>query len=65
MHISKRAATLLTQPMASMFLIILSSTVNIIDTGSNSQDGSSEEFIGEWAESRGIRDQLVIATKVR
>jgi aryl-alcohol dehydrogenase-like predicted oxidoreductase len=29
-----------------------------------SQDGSSEEFIGEWAEKRGIRDQLVIATKV-
>lgn len=29
-----------------------------------SQDQSSEEFIGEWAESRGIRDQLVIATKV-
>ena len=30
-----------------------------------SQDGASEEFIGEWAEKRGIRDQLVIATKVR
>lgn len=30
-----------------------------------SQDQSSEEFIGEWAEQRGIRDQLVIATKVR
>ncbi len=30
-----------------------------------SQDGTSEEFIGEWAEKRGIRDQLVIATKVR
>jgi aryl-alcohol dehydrogenase-like predicted oxidoreductase len=29
-----------------------------------SQDESSEEFIGEWAEKRGIRDQLVIATKV-
>jgi aryl-alcohol dehydrogenase-like predicted oxidoreductase len=28
-----------------------------------SQDESSEEFIGEWAEKRGIRDQLVIATK--
>jgi len=27
------------------------------------QDESSEEFIGEWAEKRGIRDQLVIATK--
>jgi hypothetical protein len=30
-----------------------------------SQDGASEEFVGEWAEKRGIRDQLVIATKVR
>ena len=29
----------------------------------HSQDGTSEEFIGEWAEKRGIRDQLVIATK--
>ena len=30
----------------------------------HSQDQSSEEFIGEWAEERGIRDQLIIATKV-
>ena len=30
----------------------------------NSQDGSSEAFIGEWAEQRGIRDRLFIATKV-
>jgi hypothetical protein len=30
----------------------------------NSQDGSSEEFIGEWVEARGYRDQVVIATKV-
>ncbi len=30
-----------------------------------SQDGSSEEFIGEWMEQRGNREQLVIATKVR
>ena len=29
-----------------------------------SQDETSEMFIGEWAESRGIRDQLIIATKV-
>ncbi|KAH9925272.1 aryl-alcohol dehydrogenase [Fomitopsis serialis] len=36
---------------------------NFIDTASNYQDGSSEEFIGEWAEARGIRDQLIIATK--
>ncbi|KAF8260676.1 NADP-dependent oxidoreductase domain-containing protein [Lactarius quietus] len=28
-----------------------------------SQDGDSEEFIGEWVENRGVRDQLVIATK--
>lgn len=30
----------------------------------NSQSGSSEQFIGEWAEERGVRDQLFIATKV-
>ncbi len=29
-----------------------------------SQDETSEEFIGEWVEKRGIRDQVVIATKV-
>ncbi|KAF8895213.1 NADP-dependent oxidoreductase domain-containing protein [Infundibulicybe gibba] len=28
-----------------------------------SQDESSEQFIGEWAEQHGIRDQLFIATK--
>lgn len=29
-----------------------------------SQDESSEEIIGEWMEQRGIRDQIVVATKV-
>ncbi|KAI9440921.1 NADP-dependent oxidoreductase domain-containing protein [Lactarius indigo] len=36
---------------------------NFIDTANTYQDESSEAFIGEWAEKRGIRDQLVIATK--
>jgi aryl-alcohol dehydrogenase-like predicted oxidoreductase len=36
---------------------------NFIDTSSNYQDESSENMIGEWVEARGIRDQLVIATK--
>ncbi|KII85641.1 hypothetical protein PLICRDRAFT_324057 [Plicaturopsis crispa FD-325 SS-3] len=36
---------------------------NFIDTANNYQNESSERFIGEWAEERGIRDQLVIATK--
>ncbi|THH00313.1 hypothetical protein EW026_g2212 [Hermanssonia centrifuga] len=36
---------------------------NFIDTANNYQDESSEEFIGEWMEKRGIREQLVIATK--
>ncbi|TEB30616.1 Aldo/keto reductase [Coprinellus micaceus] len=36
---------------------------NFIDTANNYQDESSELFIGEWAEQRGIRDQLFIATK--
>ncbi|KAJ7717373.1 aryl-alcohol dehydrogenase [Mycena maculata] len=37
---------------------------NHIDTANEYQHGSSEEFIGEWAETRGYRDQLVIATKI-
>ena len=37
---------------------------NFIDTANSYQDGSSEEFIGEWMEKRGIRDQIAIATKV-
>jgi len=36
---------------------------NFIDTANNYQDESSEIIIGEWAEKRDIRDQLVIATK--
>ncbi|PPQ94407.1 hypothetical protein CVT25_002495 [Psilocybe cyanescens] len=36
---------------------------NFIDTANNYQDETSEAFIGEWAEKRGIRDQLFIATK--
>lgn len=30
----------------------------------DSQDESSEEFIGEWMEKRGVRKQIVLATKV-
>ncbi|KAF7291814.1 Aldo-ket-red domain-containing protein [Mycena chlorophos] len=36
---------------------------NFIDTANGYQDETSEAFIGEWMETRGIRDQLVIATK--
>ncbi|KAK0190083.1 Aldo/keto reductase [Armillaria mellea] len=36
---------------------------NFIDTANFYQDETSEEFLGEWVEKRGIRDQLVIATK--
>ncbi|CAK5284648.1 unnamed protein product [Mycena citricolor] len=36
---------------------------NFIDTANVYQDETSEMFIGEWAEKRDIRDQLVIATK--
>ena len=38
---------------------------NFIDTANNYQDESSEEFLGEWMEARGVRDQMVVATKVR
>ncbi|KAJ8699765.1 putative aryl-alcohol dehydrogenase aad14 [Pleurotus ostreatus] len=36
---------------------------NFIDTANNYQDESSEEIIGEWMESRGNRDEIVVATK--
>ena len=37
---------------------------NFIDTANGYQDEASEAIIGEWMETRGIRDQIVIATKV-
>ncbi|KAI9657008.1 MAG: hypothetical protein M1821_003174 [Bathelium mastoideum] len=36
---------------------------NFIDTANNYQNEESEEWIGEWMEQRGVRDQMVIATK--
>ncbi|EPT01590.1 aryl-alcohol dehydrogenase [Fomitopsis schrenkii] len=36
---------------------------NFIDVAHNYQDESSEKFLGEWMEAKGIRDQMVIATK--
>ena len=37
---------------------------NFIDTANNYQNETSEMFIGEWMEERGIRNQMVVATKV-
>ncbi|PWZ00469.1 putative AAD14-putative aryl-alcohol reductase [Testicularia cyperi] len=36
---------------------------NFIDTANLYTDGQSEEFIGEWMETRKNRDEMVIATK--
>lgn len=36
---------------------------NFIDTANNYQNEESEAWLGEWLESRKIRDQMVIATK--
>ncbi|CAG8429779.1 unnamed protein product [Penicillium salamii] len=36
---------------------------NFIDTANNYQNGDSETWLGEWMESRGVRDQIVLATK--
>ncbi|CAK7266487.1 hypothetical protein SEPCBS119000_002049 [Sporothrix epigloea] len=38
-------------------------TGNFIDTANNYQNGESESWIGEWMEKRGVRDQMVLATK--
>jgi aryl-alcohol dehydrogenase-like predicted oxidoreductase len=37
---------------------------NFIDTANNYQNEESEKWIGEWMEERGVRDQMVVATKV-
>ena len=36
---------------------------NFVDTSNNYQDEQSEEWLGEWMETRGIRDEMVVATK--
>ncbi|CAK7224111.1 hypothetical protein SBRCBS47491_005437 [Sporothrix bragantina] len=36
---------------------------NFIDTANNYQFEQSEQWIGEWMEKRGVRDQMIIATK--
>ncbi|TFL03024.1 aryl-alcohol dehydrogenase [Pterulicium gracile] len=37
---------------------------NFIDTSCDYQDGSSEAFLGEWMETRGVRDRIILATRV-
>ena len=37
---------------------------NFLDTSNNYQNEESETRIGEWMEKRGVRDQMVVATKV-
>ena len=32
---------------------------NFLDTANNYQNDESEEWVGEWMESRGVRDQMV------
>ncbi|KAF1938558.1 norsolorinic acid reductase [Clathrospora elynae] len=36
---------------------------NFIDTAVNYQFGESEQWIGEWMAERGVRDEMVLATK--
>lgn len=36
---------------------------NFIDTANTYNQGESEELIGQWMEKRGVRDQMVVATK--
>lgn len=36
---------------------------NFIDTANTYQNGESEQWVGEWMAARGVRDQIVLATK--
>jgi 1-deoxyxylulose-5-phosphate synthase len=43
----------------------LESGITLFDTAEAYSGGRSEEVLGEWMAERGIRDQIVLATKVR
>lgn len=36
---------------------------NFIDTANGYQAGQSEMWVGEWMKERGVRDEIVLATK--
>ncbi|KAK7753646.1 hypothetical protein SLS62_004268 [Diatrype stigma] len=36
---------------------------NFLDTSNNYQDEESEAWVGDWMRKRGVRDQMVVATK--
>ena len=60
-----RATLLIPQTISEIpALVPLAGRVISFEFDPISQEETSEAFIGEWAEKRGIRDQLVIATKV-
>ena len=59
-----REAISLTLRTASRHIILHIFPRLLLNTIILSQDETSEKIIGEWAEKRGIRDQLFIATKV-
>ena len=60
-HITTLVATSSTPQMDSTYLYFTRRRLRLT---LYSQDETSEMFIGEWAEAKGIRDQLFIATKV-
>ena len=37
---------------------------NFVDTADQYSTGGSEEIVGRWIKKRGVRDQIVLATKV-
>lgn len=61
----RRAGISLTPPITGCVIRGYILERELIADRINSQGGLSEEWIGEWAEQRRVRDQLVIATKVR
>ncbi len=38
--------------------------ITLFDTAAAYSDGRSEEILGRWIASRGVRDKIVLATKV-
>ena len=59
-----QGVTSLIPPTYSEYIFLVDCSTPLRINIQHSQNESSEMFIGEWMETRGIRDQMVIATKV-
>ena len=53
------------QPSLELLDFVVDQGINFIDTANSYSSGLSEQIIGKWMKTRGNREHIVLATKVR